>query len=63
MIRNTEYLTVTEAAKVAKINHQVLRRLIRAGTIPAVRIGRQWRIRADFIERLENNLQNIPQTP
>lgn len=41
---NTSVLTPNEAAEYLKINPQVLEKYLRAGDIPARKIGRQWRI-------------------
>jgi len=48
----TEFLTVREVAERLKLNPQTVRRWIRAGLLPASRIGRrQWRVRAQDVER------------
>lgn len=41
---NTTVLTPNEAAEYLKVNPQVLEKYLRAGDIPARKIGRQWRI-------------------
>lgn len=41
---NTTVLTPNEAAEYLKINPQVLEKYLRAGDIPARKVGRQWRI-------------------
>jgi excisionase family DNA binding protein len=41
---NTQVLTPNEAAEYLKVNPQVLEKYLRAGDIPARKIGRQWRI-------------------
>jgi excisionase family DNA binding protein len=44
----TEFLTVREVAERLKLNPQTVRRWIRAGLLPASRIGRrQWRVRVE----------------
>jgi excisionase family DNA binding protein len=35
-----------EAAKLLNVHHVTLLRLVRAGTFPAVRVGKLWRFRA-----------------
>lgn len=43
--------TVEEFAKVFKLSPEAVRKLIRKGEIPAMRIGKQYRIPQDVIER------------
>ena len=40
-----EFLTTDEVLGYLRINARTVYRLIRDGELPAVRIGRQWRIR------------------
>lgn len=42
-------LTVQEAAELLKTSKQQIRKMIRSGLIPAVRIGREWRISAEYL--------------
>ncbi len=49
-----EFLTTDEVLEYLRINARTVYRLIRDGELPAVRIGRQWRIRrSDLDEWLE----------
>lgn len=51
----TEYLTVDEIAKSLRLSKMTAYRLINTGVIPAIRVGRSFRIRrADFIAYLRN---------
>jgi excisionase family DNA binding protein len=45
-----DVLTVPEFARAVRIHEETVRRMIRRGEIPAVRIGRTVRIRADVLE-------------
>ncbi len=42
---DSEFLTTDEVLGYLRINARTVYRLIRTGELPAVRIGRQWRIR------------------
>lgn len=41
---NAEYLTVKETAELFRVCGKTVRRWIEAGTLPATRLGRGWRI-------------------
>jgi len=45
-----EILTVKDAALLLKTSRQQVRRMIRSGLIPAVKVGREWRITAEAVE-------------
>ena len=52
-----ELLTVQEVARLLKTSRQQVRKMIWGGLIPAVRIGREWRIDAGHLQRfLEQNM-------
>ncbi len=40
-----EFLTTDEVLGYLRVNARTVYRLIRTGELPAVRVGRQWRIR------------------
>ena len=42
-------LTVAEAAKLLKTSRQQIRKMIQLGELPAVKVGREWRIPASGI--------------
>ena len=52
-----ELLTVQEVADLLKTSRQQIRKMIRNGLIPAVRIGREWRIEPHYLrDFLEHNM-------
>lgn len=50
-----ELLTITEATKMLKLNRTTLYTLIKKGEIPAIRLGSQWRIPKEELEKLIGN--------
>lgn len=44
-------MTVSEVAQVLRVSKMTVYRLIRQGDVPAVRIGRGFRIREDDVHR------------
>jgi excisionase family DNA binding protein len=57
MPSGTEYLSVSEAAGVARLHHGTIREWIKDGSLRACRAGRVYRIRrADLDERLTSRL-------
>ena len=44
-MRNESFLTTEEVLEYLQINLRTVYRLIKAGKIPAIRVGRQWRFR------------------
>ena len=53
----SEILTVKEAAALLKTSRQQIPRMIQNGELPAVKVGREWRIPMESIRMfLENNL-------
>lgn len=45
-------LTVPEAANLLRISEQGLRTILREGKLPALKIGRAWRVERDAVRRL-----------
>ena len=45
------FLTTEEVLEYLQVNLRTVYRLIKAGKIPAVRVGRQWRVRKTDLER------------
>lgn len=44
-------MTVQEVAKYLSLHELTVRRLAREGGIPAFKVGRQWRVKRDLLER------------
>lgn len=52
-----QMLTVKEAAQLLKTTGQQIRKMIQSGELPAVKVGREWRIPMESIRIfLEENL-------
>ena len=50
-------LTVEEVATLLKVSRQQGRRMIREQSIPALKIGREWRVDANYLkEFLDDNM-------
>ena len=45
-------LTVQEVANILKTSKQQVRKMIRSGTLPAVQVGREWRISEVYLEHV-----------
>ncbi len=45
-------LDIFEVAALFKCSHKTVRRMIAEGHLPAVKIGRQWRIRRDTVDQM-----------
>jgi len=52
-------LTVVEAAQVLKVSKSHAKKLIAAGTVPSVKVGRCRRVR---VSDLEKHIANLPAT-
>lgn len=49
-----DLLTVKETADLLKTSRQQIRKMIRSGLIPAIRIGREWRIDETYLREFLN---------
>ena len=45
------FLTVAEVARQLRVSNMTVYRLVRAGHLPAVRVGRSYRLREDGVRR------------
>src|SRR5215212_7267731 len=58
------FLTTEEVLEYLQVNLRTVYRLIKAGKIPAVRVGRQWRFRKRDIDAwLDSQRTHMPQQP
>ncbi|MBN1933676.1 MAG: helix-turn-helix domain-containing protein [Anaerolineae bacterium] len=54
-------MTITEVAEYLGLHELTVRRLAREGQLPALKLGRQWRVKKDLLEKwIENrSLDNV----
>jgi excisionase family DNA binding protein len=45
-------LDIYEVASLFKVDHKTVRKMIADGTLPAVRVGVQWRIRPEVVAEI-----------
>ena len=46
----TRFLTVAEVAAIVRVSTMTVYRLIKAGDIPAIRVGKSFRLREDDVD-------------
>lgn len=51
----TELLTVAETATLLKTTKQQVRKMIAQQSIPAMKVGREWRVSKQYLEEFLNN--------
>jgi excisionase family DNA binding protein len=44
--------TILEAAKLLKVSDDTIRKLIKSGELDAVKVGNQWRIKKESLDKL-----------
>jgi len=44
--------TILEAANLLKVSDDTIRRLIKSGELDAVKVGNQWRIKKESVDKL-----------
>lgn len=49
------FMTVAEVAQLMRVSTMTVYRLIKAGDLPAVRVGKSYRLRADDVDRYLSN--------
>lgn len=52
---NIKNYNVKEVAEIFKISEQLVRRMIREKRLEAVKIGREWRISEEYINKILKN--------
>ena len=60
MSRFDDYATVTDAAERLQIHPESVRRLIRAGRLPATKFGNSWLIERDVLEQFATGYDRRP---
>ena len=56
MSKDTEYMSLEEVADMLGVTYQLIYRLVRAGELPAIRLGKLYRVsRADLNQYLEQS--------
>lgn len=56
MMKNNGYMSLEEVADMLGVTYQLIYRLVRAGELPAVRLGKLYRVSGSDLERyLERN--------
>jgi len=61
-------MTIAEVAEYLGLHELTVRRLAREGAIPALKLGRQWRVKRDLLEswienRSMDNLEDLVDEP
>ncbi len=56
-------LSTEEAARLLQLNVKAVQRMARAGTLPAVRVGRKWLFHEDQLQRLLGRSTNDSAAP
>lgn len=49
VLADTQFLTVAEVAKVMRVSKMTVYRLVHSGELPAVRVGRSFRVRSEAV--------------
>ncbi|MBN1936933.1 MAG: helix-turn-helix domain-containing protein [Anaerolineae bacterium] len=58
-------MTIDEVSEYLQLHPLTVRRLARDGDIPAAKIGRQWRVKRDLLDRwlAEEAMKNVGLSP
>lgn len=44
--------TIDEAARILRVSHDTIRRMIKSGELNAIKVRGQWRVRKESIDRI-----------
>ncbi|MGH9244992.1 MAG: helix-turn-helix domain-containing protein [Acidimicrobiales bacterium] len=50
-LSRARFLTVTEVARLMRVSSMTVYRLIKSGDLPAVRVGKSYRVREEDLDR------------
>jgi len=62
-MKDDSLLTIREVAKYLHVVQLTVYRMIKRGELPAVKVGRVWRIRRQDVENYLNRPTNQPKEP
>ncbi|MFV0463409.1 MAG: helix-turn-helix domain-containing protein [Nostocoides sp.] len=54
-LAEVRFLTVAEVASIMRVSKMTVYRMVHAGDLPAVRVGRSFRVPEDAVDRYLNN--------
>ncbi len=49
--QDTDVMTVAQVAEVLRLHPLTVRRMVNEGTLPAFKVGRQWRVKRAILEQ------------
>lgn len=55
------FLTVAEVADMARVSKMTVYRMVHAGELPAIRVGKSFRVPMEAVEELFNDVIDIEQ--
>ncbi len=61
MTKRNKFLTLWEIADLLRVNKITVYRMAKKGTIPALKVGRQWRFDKNLIQRWLHNQRDQSQ--
>ena len=58
MVMSSNIMGIKEVSKYLHIKEQTVYRLVQQGKIPAIKIGGQWKIKGEHLERMFDEILN-----